>query len=559
MRRNKYNIRGILSSLFLDELYDALVVLHGEEEANRLLDQNSEHMLFYLNVTCFICESIFDPMYLTPKGPGKPAVNPRTLAAFWIYCQAYGLSPKHVLKQMKRNLEKRLAIGILSPSGLFSLKTFYNWKKRLSEYYERNGIDLFEKCFQCVTARQVEIYGVNATRLRMDSKMLDSNIKPMSRYEIVLCTLQRVLKEHPFNFSATLQKDVNTRLKENGEHTMYALKNGTASYNEILSELGVLVYEALKEIVYLETANLISSGECGTDYALLVRVFGEQFDIVNNTPVPKNGKDIAPDSVQNPYDEDATYLNKNGNVYRGYKTQATETFGNVKAPNLIVSYDLVRASVADCLLYEKSILDAERTTRQMTEVASADAGYSSEEIDKFNRAHFAGETTQDGKPKVLEQWTCKMGGVAPRYEVSECPESDDLKVVDKHTGKEYKGKRVNDLVKRDGHMTRVKRWEVEVVDDNGNSIVKKFTMEDVEKSNRRREIESLPPEKRFARNNVEATMFQLGYTTNGCQTKYRGLFSHRLFIGARVLWINFRRIVIFQEKRDKEEKMAKCA
>lgn len=59
-------------------------------------------------------------------------------------------------------------------------------------------------------------------------------------------------------------------------------------------------------------------------------------------------------------------------------------------------------------------------------------------------------------------------------------------------------------------------------------------------------IESLPLEEQHKRNNVEAAMFQYSFHTRNGKTRYRGLLKHRMHAYSRCMWMNLRRMVIFQ-------------
>jgi hypothetical protein len=69
-----------------------------------------------------------------------------------------------------------------------------------------------------------------------------------------------------------------------------------------------------------------------------------------------------------------------------------------------------------------------------------------------------------------------------------------------------------------------------------------FTEEDVETGLTRKRVETLPKEVKNIRNNVEATIFQLGYHYRADKSRYRGLAKHRMWAISRCLWANFRRI-----------------
>ncbi|MBU2513180.1 transposase [bacterium] len=55
-------------------------------------------------------------------------------------------------------------------------------------------------------------------------------------------------------------------------------------------------------------------------------------------------------------------------------------------------------------------------------------------------------------------------------------------------------------------------------------------------------MESLPPEVRNRRNNVEATIFQLSYHSRNNKTRYRGQIKNKVWATCRSVWINLIRI-----------------
>ena len=64
------------------------------------------------------------------------------------------------------------------------------------------------------------------------------------------------------------------------------------------------------------------------EYKLLLRVILEQTDQnENGNKVPKDKRDISPDSLQNPSDPDATFRKKAGKSHKGYVANIIETVG----------------------------------------------------------------------------------------------------------------------------------------------------------------------------------------------------------------------------------------
>ena len=52
--------------------------------------------------------------------------------------------------------------------------------------------------------------------------------------------------------------------------------------------------------------------------------------------------------------------------------------------------------------------------------------------------------------------------------------------------------------------------------------------------------------RQYKRNNVEAAMFQYSFHTRNGKPRYRGLLKHRMHAYSRCMWMNLRRMVIFQ-------------
>ena len=106
-------------------------------------------------------------------------------------------------------------------------------------------------------------------------------------------------------------------------------------------------------------------------------------------------------------------------------------------------------------------------------------------------------------------------------------QGDNLTAIDKETGKPIeikltpKGKSYKVVI--DGKPRYIKQQEIE------NYFFRK-------------EMESIPQEKRNRRNNVEAAMFQISYFTRNNKVRYRGLKKVQNWLYMRCLWMNMVRI-----------------
>jgi hypothetical protein len=80
-----------------------------------------------------------------------------------------------------------------------------------------------------------------------------------------------------------------------------------------------------------------------------------------------------------------------------------------------------------------------------------------------------------------------------------------------------------------------------------------FERKDVATYELRKRLEAIPKERLDIRNNVEATLFQLGYHYRSDKSRYRGLVKHRLWAISRCIWVNFRRIQIWIIRKSEKE------
>ena len=70
-----------------------------------------------------------------------------------------------------------------------------------------------------------------------------------------------------------------------------------------------------------------------------------------------------------------------------------------------------------------------------------------------------------------------------------------------------------------------------------------FTQKDIDGYLIRKQIAETPIETLQFRNNVEATIFQLGYHYPNAKSRYRGEIKHQMWANIRCLWVNFVRIL----------------
>ena len=483
------------------------ITLH-KRSLKRYNNQNLWHNTFLNNVVNQVNEDIFKPLFNCKLG--APNIPIRQLIGINILKEGYGISDEQIFDHVQFNLLYRKALGItqLDDPGP-SIEVYYLFRRRIVEYELETGIDLYKLCFESITKSQVMKFNVEGNSIRMDSKLIGSNIAWYSRFQIVHETTLMASKYLSIKQLHCLKKEDRithqTLLNEPAEQLVYT--ETAESIEKRLTDLGNLMYSLLTHF-----PNSLPY------YDLLKRVFNEQFIVNKKIVVPRNKKDISAQSVQNPHDPEATYRRKEEQKVKGYITNLTETC-NDKGLNLITNAQVKNVSAPDNGFLEEAINDSqENVLSDKIENVHADGAYHSLENQKF--------VTKDR----IELYLTGMQGKPPRYILVETEEG--LQVIDTLTGEI-----------QIAHKTKKGSWGIKT--EKGHRY---FKQEDIDAAILRKEIKETPPKEKKKRNNVEATVFQYSFHTRNNKTRYRGLIKHKLFTFARCLWMNLVRITNYEIK-----------
>lgn len=493
--------------------------LLGKRAFKKFDDPKAWQNKFYKEVTSRIDEGIFSVLF--DNANGAPNASVCRLVAMMLLKEGFGCSDEQLFEKCEFDLLARRALGLDGfEEDIPCAATYYNFRAALVKYQEDTGEDLLEKCFEQVTGSQVKTYGVSGRSVRMDSKLIGSNIALYSRYVLVHKTICKCLKDaDKGRFEDGLRSRIEGYLAEDAAKTVYRTDQDSMKTKfQILGEDTYAVLQAMPEC------------------PLLKRVFDEHFLVKDGVVSIRPKKEIPADSLQNPNDPDATYRNKNGKPVQGYVTNVTETCGEEGKPSLITGVHVETATFADCNFLQDDIAQSERVTGDKVEKCHADGAYQSPANRIFAKSH-----THDGD-KEMELMTGKMQGGA-RFDLY--LDGEVLTVVDRQSGEIIKA--VKSKAENYKGKVPMKRWRIPWHKEKGRPW-RYFTDKDVAASELRRQIESLSPEDQRLRNNIEAAMFQYSFHTRNNKTRYRGLAKHRMHAYARCMWMNFRRLAIFTYK-----------
>ena len=474
------------------------------------------HHRFRNEVTNRVDEEIFKPLF--SNGSGAPNAPIRILVAMTALKEGQGISDEQLYEQARFNALVRSALGLLnSDEEVPTESTYYLFRQKVSEYAERSGQNLLEAAFEGITQGQCREYQVSGKRIRMDSKLLGSNIGWYSRYGIVHETIRKYCAANGITEIDGKEREPAEILKEKAEAVTY--RSTKEEVQRLFEVLGTVMYRLLGA----------AGAEGNKEYNLLKRVFEEQYEVTSG---PGGGKKqrvksreksgISGKSVQNPHDEESQYRDKGGNKVKGYSVNVTETC-DAGSLNLIVDVRTEGSGTADVEYLQVGIEKAQAAVVDKIAEVYTDGAYHSPE----NREYCKKEEID---------WVLRgIQGKPSRYDLS-FDGDGNLAVVNTESGRQLEAKRSKS---RDPGAPQ--RW---VIQDGQKSPIY-FERKDVETCELRKRLEAIPKERLNIRNNVEATIFQVGYHYRGDKSQYRGLDKHRMWAISRCLWVNFRRIQLW--------------
>jgi hypothetical protein len=203
--------------------------------------------------------------------------------------------------------------------------------------------------------------------------------------------------------------------------------------------------------------------------------------------------------------------------------------GNEGEPvlNLSTDINLDVVSTPDSDFLESSIEESQSILEDKIEKVYANGAYNSVDTQTY---------AQDNDMELI---LTGLQGKTPRYELSLNEENDDeLIVLDTLTQQFLTAYLIATRKTNSDTENQEKKWRI--VTDEGK--YRYFTLENVRTSLLRQKLRDVPIEERWKRNNVEASIFQLGLHCTDGKTRYRGHAANRLWAYSRAMWINFRRI-----------------
>ena len=468
-------------------------------------DDHAWNNLFREQVVDRVDELIFRPLY--DETMGAPNASTRILIGMMALKEGFGWSDNELFEQCRFNLLVRSALGLFNlDDGIPAESTYYLFRKRIHNYQIINNIDIVEIAFQQITHGQALAYQISGKSIRMDSKLIGSNIAWCSRFEIVHDTVALFCKAIKDSTFKKLSPELRLQIKEitENESKKIVYRENREEVQKRLIALGKLIYQLLS----------LKKEKDNPYYQILLRVYEEQYRVNGYQVELRPKEEIKSGSVQSPHDTDCSYRNKDGQQVKGYSANVTETCDDGKL-NLIVDVKVAPANTQDIEFFQEAIDQAEQVLNHNPKDVHADGAFQSP------------DNVQYCQNEEINHYFTGIQGAASQFDLS--ISGDTLTVTDTHTGLVLPVRK-----------TKSGKWAIKTAEK-----YRYFTKKEIDSCNLRKQIASMPIEKRNKRNNVEATIFQLSYFSRNNKTRYRGMFKTQMWAILRCIWINLRRIYAY--------------
>ena len=153
------------------------------EKIRRRLE-SSWAVTFYNQIFVRIDESRFAVLYSDEAS--RPNIPINVLVGLEILKSGFGWSDEEMYDHFCFDLQVRRALGYRDlGEGHFELRTVYNFRLRLTEHMQETGENLFEQVFEQITDEQLAAFRLKTDKLRMDSTLIASNIREMTRLQLL--------------------------------------------------------------------------------------------------------------------------------------------------------------------------------------------------------------------------------------------------------------------------------------------------------------------------------------------------------------------------------------
>jgi hypothetical protein len=482
--------------------------------------KQSEEFHFYNLIFRNIKEGLFKPLFSDKESRPNSPINAMVSALILMHRRTW--TYEELFKQIQFHILVRIALGLDTLDEMpFCPATLFNFQNRLSDHFTKTGENLLEQVFDQLTDQQIKKLKIKTNIQRTDSFQAASNIRSYSRLQLLVELLIRIYRILSDDDKKRFKEQFDPYIDKSSGQYIYSLKASDLPHE--MEKVGHLYH-------WIEI-NLKSAYKDKEIFKVFDRVLGEHFTISEKKIEVKSPDQLKSSSVQSPDDLDATYRQKQGKSSKGQSINIAETANPDNLINLLTDIAINPNNKDDCKVIGKRVDRLKAKTPDLDEIHFDGAYGSSSNDEKFKSQNINPiQTAVRGAKAEVEIDIEHISET--EYEVS-CPHQ---KVKSSVTRK--RNKACFDL-KRCSTCSEQSKCPALMMKKNR---VLYFTHDDYLNKKRRKNILTIPKERRRLRNNVEATVNEFVCKMRKNKLKVRGLFRTSVFAYSVAMSVNFGRI-----------------
>lgn len=345
-------------------MFDSLTGLTAREQ--KALER-SWAKVFAEEAFPMINERPFQVLYSDKASRPNTPVN--VIIGALIIKELFNLSDDEVIENLLLDYRYQYALHTTSfEEQPISDKTLSRFRKRCYDYERLYGVNLYKTAITEMGTLTAKLMKIDGRIRRMDSLMIESNIRKLSRMELLYKCISKLV----------------TWLHENGhDDVIKTLEEyyDPGNFNRVIyHNRSTETDERMAKLLADADLLLLSCGdryEEALEYQLLVRCLSEQTIVEDGKRrlLTKADGVMNSTAMQNPSDPDATYREKVGKKHRGYVVNVEESVG--ENGSVVTDYQLEANNYSDSRFFKDRMEQLEK--QEEPTVYITDGAYAGEE------------------------------------------------------------------------------------------------------------------------------------------------------------------------------------
>lgn len=481
-----------------------------------------------------IREEEFAVLYSNKSSRPNTPVN--VIVGALVLKELLGITDDEVLESLLFDIRFQYALHTTSfKEQPLSDRTLSRFRERCLTYETLNGQDLIKKCITGLAKELSQVMNITPSMSRMDSLMIASNIKKLSRLELFYVCVANMVER---------MAKVGDTVPESLKHYM-----DERDYNKVVYHMKSVDVDTRIQPILADIALLIKLCEGNYDdyseYQLLLRLKHEQTTTQDDGSLSlkkKGDKGMNSTLLISPVDPEATLRKKANQKHIGYAANVTESVG--KNGSLVMDYSYEQNIYSDSHFLQDYL--NQLPTDYEGGILVADGAYAGQ------------NTTNLAKEYHLDLITTNFTGYKPADCLAEFQFTEDGKQLLRCANNVAPIRQTYD-----SHNDRCNaNFPLEICSGCPHfeacnpRIYKKHTMKEVswKAVNRAEQLRFMKTEKfkKLAdfRNGVEAIPSLLRRKYNVDKMPVRGKKATRLFFGFKIAALNFKKLLSYLDSLD---------